>query len=60
MENTVVLHHHNQVHPDSPRTPGQVYEMKKADDISFDNHAPEPPVQQLASATLEDGKGHSV
>jgi hypothetical protein len=60
MENTVVLHHHNQVHPDSPRTPEQVDRMKKVDDISVDNHNPEPPVQELAGASLNDGKGKSV
>jgi len=60
MENTVVLHHHNQEHPDSPRSPELVDRMKKVDDISVDNHNPNPPVQELAGVSLNDGKGKSV
>jgi len=63
MEDTVVLHHHNQVHPDSPHTPRSpelVDQMKKVDDISVNNRNPEPPVQELAGASLEDKKGNSV
>lgn len=56
MENTTILHHHNQAHPDSPRSPALVNQMKKVDDISVDNHTTEPPVQQFAGTTLEDGK----
>jgi hypothetical protein len=63
MENTTIMHHHNQAHPDtplSPRSPAMVNQMKKVDDISVDNHNPDPPVQELAGASLEDGKGKSV
>jgi hypothetical protein len=34
--------------------------MKKVDDISVNNRNPEPPVQELAGASLEDKKGKSV
>jgi hypothetical protein len=63
MEDTAVLHHHNQTHPDSPHTPRSpelVGQMKKVDDISLNKRIPDPPVQELASASLEDGKGKSV
>jgi len=63
MENTAILHHHNQTHPDSPlspRSPPVVNQMKKVDDISVDNHNPEPPVQELAGTSLQDDKGKTV
>jgi len=60
MENTTILHHHNLAHPDTPRSPGQANELKKVDDISVDRKNPEPPVQELASTSLDDSKVKSV
>ena len=60
MENTTILHHHNEEHPESPSlpSPNQVDKMKKADDISLENRTVEPHGQQLAGVSLgSKGKG---
>jgi hypothetical protein len=62
MEHTDILHHHNEAFPETPRTPGTPYspgvvdQPKKADDITVDHnrHNHDPPVQELASASLHD------
>jgi len=54
METANILHHHNERHPDSAH-PEQA-QMKKVDDISN----PEPPVQEFANSSLEDGKTKDV
>jgi hypothetical protein len=61
MENTTILHHHNEGQPESPGLPSpkQVDKMKKVDDISVDNRNAEPPVQELAGVSL-GAKGDSV
>lgn len=56
MENTEILHHHNegQTPPDTPRSPGLVDKMKKVDDISVDQHSLQAPVAEMAKTTLDD------
>lgn len=55
MENTTILHHHNEGQPpESPRSPGEVDKLKKVDDIS---KSPQAPVDEFAGASLEDKKG---
>jgi len=53
MENADILHHHNETHPDSPRSPKFVDKMKRIDDIALDRRNPDPPVQELAGVSLD-------
>lgn len=58
MENSEILHHHNEgrTPPDTPHSPEKT---KKLDDIAADEHTLQVPVAEMAKATL-DGKGKST
>lgn len=57
MEHATILHHHEE--PTSPRSPHASDGLRNIDNVALGKPNPEPPVQELASATLSD-KSKSV